>query len=108
MRFDLEGRSFELLERPRRSGEELELVFGFSLRDAVRSDQAVVVSHNRMLHAAYGKFGETIDAEALEKPFCVGTFEREWSCTGQTCLDIAALLLGHALGLPAAELPRPN
>ena len=108
MRFGLVGGSAEFLKRPERRREDLELVFGFLLRDAVATDQAVFVAHDGVLRGYYGELREAVDAEDLEESLGIGHLEGEWSGARQTCVDIAARLPGHALGLPASELPRPN
>jgi hypothetical protein len=74
-RFDLPVSAGELLERPRRRCEELEFVLGFSLGDAVGSDQAILVAHDGVLHAADREFREAVDAQALEEFPGIGSLQ---------------------------------
>jgi hypothetical protein len=94
--------------RPGRRSEELELILSLSLRDSVGRDQAVLVAHHGVLHAADWELGEAVDAQTFEESLRIGSLKGEESRGGQPCMDVAALPPGHAVVLQAPELPGPD
>ena len=101
------ARAHELVVRPGLAGVEAVLVLVVALQDRVGGHEPVLVAVDPVLHRADLEVLEAVDEDRGEELLDVGAAE-DRLLARQAAVDVAAGLPGHALGLPALELPRPQ